>query len=162
MAKRAGFVSFGFDGQKEVTDALRALGGPVAKRIARLAVRNGGAPVLAAAKRNAPVHDGVLRDAMASRVKEYEEVAVNIIGPESGKAPHAHMVEHGTGPRPAVKGGGSRVVKFGEEFRRVETTGSMPANGFLRRSFEETREQAAAIAKDTTIKALEREAKRKA
>ena len=54
---------------------------------------------------------------------------------------HAHLVEFGTGRRPAMKDGQARVVFIGGRFVTISHTGSMPGSGFLAAAFRSTEKE---------------------
>ncbi len=157
MARRT--AQFGLDGHKELAKAFRQLSETAAKTIAGKAVKAASMPVIDAAQRRAPVGPtGNLRASVQAVYRKYSNASVAIVG---SNAPHAHLVEFGTGPRPASKDGKPRRVRFPDgSIRMVTTTGSMPANPWLHPAFDEARGAAEAAMAETVRSEIEREGAR--
>ena len=81
-------------------------------------------------EQNGSVESGGLRDSMRTRKKR----GMNGIYQIFSTAPHAHLVEWGTGPRKFKK---PRQVRIGGKWVVVESTGSMPAKPFFRPAVDE-------------------------
>lgn len=131
-------ASFKIDGVNEIQRAFRELEPKLAKKVIRQAIRKGLKPVLAAARRNAPSKSGALRKlikikAAAKRRRGVISLTVNIAGNRQGKAFYGAFNEYGT----------SRIK----------------ARHFMAAAFEETKVQAAEIAKREILDGIEREAK---
>jgi len=70
-----------------------------------------------------------------------------------GSAPHAHLVEYGTGPRKLDQ---PREVNINGTWVTIERTGSMPAKAFLRPALDQNDIE---VLREMKIKAAERLAK---
>lgn len=142
-------IEFKMTGVEELMRVLKELGDEkVARRVRESAIRAGSKVVLKEAKYNAPYRktprdgDGVkLRDSLAIRVKSYSNngVTVGVVGPRSGVAPYAHLVEYGTKMRYWKTVGGENMYRYVPSLDAVITvsahpTGVMPAYQFLGRA----------------------------
>lgn len=144
-------------GLDELDRELTKLGVKMRRKIIGKAMRKGAAPIAKAVRRNAPrgkkyagkkakdVRGIVLRRSVQVRSAkkrrgEQEDVSVRV----TANVPHAHIVEYGSGPR------------FHDDGKYV---GQMPANPFMRRSFEATKGAAQAIIATTIAAEIEREVK---
>jgi len=126
-----------FKGVPELRDILEALGSKLgAKKVGEI-LRKAEKPLIAAAKARAPKGDGDLIKSIggiAGRGGGRGEQ--RYVGPRRGgvnKGYAGHLVEYGTGPRKQKDGG---------------STGSMPAQPFMRPAYEETKDQITQIIKD--------------
>lgn len=133
-------------GDKALQKLLKKLPDKVTRKVTRQAINAAANPVLKAARANAPVDEGVLKTSLAKKVKTYtkSQSIVAIIGPRSKEAPHAHLVEEGTGER-VQKTTGRR-------------TGRVTATHFLQRALEENKASSAQTMKTKLGKGVEREA----
>lgn len=122
-------------GAREIDAALKEMAKSTAVRTARQAMRNSLSPVEAAAKALAPVGPtGNLRDSVTISHKLTPSQAAG--APRDGKdvqhmyvgasAPHAHLVEFGTGPR------------FHKSGKYV---GEMPPNPWMRPAWDDNRDE---------------------
>lgn len=133
------YGKFQIEGLKDLERMLEQLSKSMGKTVLRNALKKAGQPIADAATANvARIDTGALRDSMAVSTKlkrsqkaggYRDRTAVNVfVGPEAKRAPHAHLVEFGTGPRFQKKTG--------------RYTGQMPAAPFMRPAFDATKEKA--------------------
>lgn len=127
--------SLSISGGRDLEAALKEMAKTTAKNTARKAMRNSLSPVATAAKSLAPVGPtGNLRESVAISHKltpsqaaeagrEGRDVAHMYVG---ASAPHAHLVEFGTGPRHHKSG------KF---------VGAMPPNPWMRPAWDDNRSE---------------------
>lgn len=131
-------IDMRLEGFRDMERTLARMKTATAKATVRRAMRRALEPVAEAARATAPVgedgyNDGYLqrsiavaqhltkRQAREARLREASDVAYMFVGPS---APHAHLVEFGSGPRFQTSG---RFV------------GSMPANPFMRAAWDGNR-----------------------
>ena len=112
-----------FKGLSELRDILEALPGKLGTKKVGEILRKAEKPLIAAAKARAPKGNGDL-------IKSIGGIAGRG-GENKGYA--GHLVEYGTGPRTQKDG---------------TSTGSMPAQPYMRPAYEETKEQIAQIIQD--------------
>lgn len=96
------------DGLDAALRRLKLLPDRVNRKVMRSAIGKACTPVVKAARKFAPVGDGLkpdgterkhLKDTMTKRVRTYSNgTVVGIVGPKSKAAPHAKLVELGTDP----------------------------------------------------------------
>lgn len=137
------------DGLKELGRSLNKLGRSLRGKIVRKALKESGKPILAAAKANVPVDTGLLKKQLKIKMMKAKGGRLGVkVGTqakikknkETGErtkenaAQHAWIVEHGTAPR------------FTEDGK---STGTMPAQPFLRPAFDANKDLAVSIFKDT-------------
>ena len=138
-------VSVKLEGFKEFDKFLKELPEQPLRRATRGALKASAKPIVKAAKDNlkAHKHTGKLRKSIKSQsLKKGRGAVVVVVGPTKD-APHAHLVEFGTGPRQTKDG---------------KSTGQMPAIGFLRRATDtRKREQQTILRKELGIR-IEKEA----
>lgn len=134
-SERGKSFSFELQGVKELDRMLHDLPRAMGKTVLRNALKKAAQPVEDAAILGVPRDTGNLQEHInisttikrsqgASRTPGQVDVYVG------SSSPHAHLVEFGTGPRYTTGGG----------FK-----GQMPANPFLRKAFEATKERALKI-----------------
>ncbi len=132
-------TSFQVTGFKELESLLKELPDELAAKVLTKAFQQGAMVVRDAAKANAPVmkqaivqkgkliQPGALKRSIRiikpSRIVKAKTMIINIVRAGGRAAPHAWLVENGSGPR---------VQKNGRK------TGSMPANPFMRRTIDAT------------------------
>ena len=125
-----------FNGLTELRDVLDALPGKLGRQVVGQILRKAEKPLIAAAKAKAPKADGDLIKSIGGIAGrgggkgEQRYVGPRRGGPNKGYA--GHLVEYGTGPRRQKDG---------------TSTGSMPAQPFMRPAYEETKEQIVEIIK---------------
>ncbi len=115
----------------------------------RKAIRPGAKIYQKQARKNVPADSGALKRAIKTKTLKGEPAALAVRpvytrkeNARSGNVTsgyHAHLVEYGTGVRPAVKGGGKRAVNIGGKVVLIGTTGEMPAKPFLRPAWDQTK-----------------------
>jgi HK97 gp10 family phage protein len=143
-------ATFYIDGVKEIKKAFRELEPKLARKVIRQAIRKGLKPVLAAVKRNTPVSSrpgsaaaghapGELRKMVKLRASKKRKrgvigLTVNISDNRQGKTYYGAFVNFGT-----------KKIK---------------PRHFVEKSYAETKDQAAAIAKREILAGIEREASR--
>lgn len=126
-------------GIKEIDRALKSFEPRVAKKLVKAAMRKAMRPVKAAVEQNAPVDTGLLRSAVKIRASKKSRTSFGIdvrIGEQDwvGQTWYAAAQEYGTS--------------------RMEGT------GFMRKAFDETGEEAKAIALRELLAGIEQETKR--
>lgn len=87
-------------------------------------------------KQNGSVVTGNLLNSVRSRKKKRTHGIYEVFTDKS--APHAHLVEFGTGPRVLDK---PLEVKIGNNWVTITHTGSMPAKPFFRPALDENHEE---------------------
>jgi len=142
MASKGAF-SFQLSGVKELTKLLDQLPTvAMRKTVIRNALKKAGQPIAEAAKANAPVVTGKLRDSIkvstsliASQRKgrQNRSVVTVYVGSSS---PLAHLVEFGTVERILKE---PRQVFFNGRWAVIRTTGYTPPNPFLRTAWDSTK-----------------------
>lgn len=162
-------------GHKEIEDAISQLIDKVADKVARAALGGAMSATAAAIRREAPKGpSGNLRRGIKGRFvngsrknKPTAKVGVNVgkqsrAEREAGRilrAPHAHLVALGTAKRQRKSIGG-RFAYLSTPTAEQLSTGTMPANDFVRRGYQAASGKSAAAMIKRAIKALEREAKK--
>lgn len=145
--------TFKFDiDTREIEYMLGQLPKSMGKAVLRKSLRKAAKPIRDEAKKNAPRGPtGNLAKGMiistkvhGRKVKTRKSVTV-FVGADHMKAPHAHLVEFGTAPR---------------EHKSGKSTGQMPATGFLRKSWDATKDQALNILTESIREELYSAAKR--
>lgn len=147
-------------GVKELEATLRHLADKEADRISKAAINAGLTVVAKAEKRAAPVgKTGALKASIGKRLERKKRSGLVVakaginVGKQSKKqttkvrAPHSHLVGLGTGPR-------FRKTKDG----RQVSTGSMPANPFIRVAAASSRGAVLAAMSKNAAKSLARAA----
>lgn len=138
-------------GLKALDKLLDDLPPKVSRVVQRKVVTAMSTPVLKAYRRNVKTlvgkKTGRLARAPARKIKTYARTqsVVGIIGPRSKAAPHAHLVEFGTGPR---------ITKTGK------ATGRMPAYAPLRKAYDMNAPSLKRIAHRKMAEAIKTEAKK--
>lgn len=142
---------FHVEGLKELDAMLSQLSKSMAKTVLRNALKKAGAPVRDAAAALAPVDDGELASSLAvsPKLKKSQKpggyrdrTAVNVyVGPVAKIAPHAHLVEFGTGPRALKKSRKIYLDNGWVTLRAGQSVGQMPAKPFMRPAFDATKQQ---------------------
>ena len=156
MARREAF-SFKIEGMKELDKMLKELPKSTRKTVVRNSLKKAAKPIADAYKRNIPQSGRATGKTLADRVEITSKLkpSQRSFGPRDrtmvemfvgSSAPHAHLVEFGTGPR------------YQKETGRY--TGSMPPNPYLRNAFDATRRQALEILRDEMWKNIMRSAER--
>jgi len=143
------FSAMEIEGIEALREQLQTLGPRVAQRVFKQALNFAATPVLKAAIRTTPVRKTALRDwrrnppgslkrAWAKRTVSYwqHHTVVTLVGPKSGEAPHAHLLEFGTDERYRLKRRSMKLARFfGAEARRPYYSGKMPAFHILRNAY---------------------------
>ena len=133
-----GSFSFELKGVKELTRLLDQLPTVAMKKtVLRNALKKAGSPIAEAARANVPVVTGGLRDSIkvspslkpSQRKGQDRSVVTVYVGSSS---PVAHLVEFGTVERILDE---PRLVKLGDRWIRITTTGFVSPNPFLRRAW---------------------------
>lgn len=127
--------SFELEGVKELDQMLQDLPRAMGKNVLRNALKKAAAPILAEAQQNVPRKTGKLAKSLAistnlKRSQRGERLPGAVEVFVGATAPHAHLVEFGTGPRHTTGG---------------REKGQMPANPFFRRAWEATKGKALEI-----------------
>ena len=117
------------------------------------------------AKVKVPVDEGDLRDSIIVSTKITKRQGRGLVRgvPRvfvGTNWPSAHLVEFGTGPRPAAAVRKKVLASDGKIFGTSVDAGSMPAHPFLRPSFEALKDEMLKIFGEEMWKNLERTAKR--
>jgi HK97 gp10 family phage protein len=123
------------EGAAELQRLLDQLPAKVQRKVSRAAISAGLTPILRAMRKGVPVKEGTLKKSLGRKVKAYPKTytTVGLAGPKKYAAPHAHLVEYGTGPRYDKDG---------------NYAGQMPPNPFVRKARDEqTTAAATAVAK---------------
>lgn len=125
-------------GLRELDNMLRAMTPELNNRILGAANAESAKPLIREAKSLVPKRTGALEKSIGAikvSIRKADEIGTVKVGPRRGggnKGYHGHLVEFGTGPRPA---GG-----WYAGFRNPGTT-VMPAHPFMRPAFEKTKGQ---------------------
>ena len=133
-----GSFSFELKGVKELTRLLDQLPTVAMKKtVLRNALKKAGNPIAEAAKANVPIVTGRLRDSITvspslkpsqRKGRQDRSVVTVYVGSSS---PVAHLVEFGTVERILDE---PRLIKLGDRWIRITTTGFVSPNPFLRRA----------------------------
>lgn len=137
---------------KEIQRKLRKMESRLRKRIVRRSLRRGIKPIREAAKAKAPrgtrakeskpLHKTIVTRSQRRR-RGRDEISVKVTHTQDGA--HAHLVEHGTGPRYMPDG---------------KYVGEMPAQPYMRPAYDANKAKAQRIVRDELKKAIETEALR--
>ena len=190
MAVRQRLFSIDDARLQELLANLRILPEKVQTKVMRQAGRKSAQTVLGSIKSVTPkarkktkrfAHRPHLRDVMAIKQKTYKGRTVYIVGPKSGQAPHAHLVEFGTqqrftGSRTQYKTVATRKVKKrgGVKFMKAKVSigsfgipgmarinrGRMPAFRNMQIGFGRVRQVAMRQLESEIARGIEREAKK--
>lgn len=160
---------FKVDGLSESLRRLKILPDRINRKVMRLAINKGCTPVVRAARKMAPVGDGLkpdgterkhLKDTMTKRVKTYRNgTVVGVVGPRAKAAPHAKLVELGTDPH-EIKIGKDLILKNGVRIPAgtiIKHPGAA-ATHFLHNAFESVKGQVQDIVETTVAVGIEVEA----
>jgi len=107
--------------QKDVINAAASAGATVVKKDAKKNIRQNGS-----------VETGTLLNSIRTKKAKRQIGIYKIFSDEA--APHAHLVEFGTGPRKLKE---PKEVKIGDHWVTITHTGTMPAKSFLRPAMDE-------------------------
>ena len=129
-------------GDKELIRILARMSGSVERDIVGKSVNRAMQPLVSDMRRRAPIgptHEqktekgkGVLKKSIGKRIRKYSNgVVVVYAGPMYPAGAHAHLVEFGTIPRFREQMGG----KFRTRKRGKYSTGTMPAQPFMRPAY---------------------------
>lgn len=149
MAKAA---SMNLIGMKALDRLLAELPDKVSRKVQRKAVMAGSTIVRKAYRRNLKTLvgkvTGTLRRSPGRRIRSYKRTntVVAIVGPFSGRARHAHLIEYGTK-------GKERFTKAGK------STGIMPAFAPLRKAWDSSLPKVKAVMRKKLSEELKKEAK---
>jgi HK97 gp10 family phage protein len=148
-------VQIAVEGMDEIKAKLKKLSAEVRTKALRMALRRGAAPVLRAARDKAPrrVSTGKQRtkgtplhaamEIKGARKRDgHDELSLKV-GPNARKAPHAYLVEFGTGVRTQKSG---------------KNAGTMPAQPFMRPAFDGTKDESLRVMRDSLSRDIERAA----
>ena len=126
-----------FKGLDELAAVLDALPGKLGPQVVGRILRKAEKPLVAAARARAPKKNGDLVKSIGGIAgRGAGKGQQRYVGPRRGgpfKGYTGHLVEYGTGPRTQKDG---------------TSTGSMPAQPYMRPAYEETKEQITQIIKD--------------
>lgn len=157
--------TFRIEGLAELDKMLSQLSKSMSRTVLRNALKKAGKPIADAATASVPVgKTGNLRRSIkiSTKLKKSQyrygrpsRVAVDVFVGSS--APHAHLVEFGTGPRRLDS---PRAVNLGGKVVMVEHTGQMPARPFLRPAWDLNKEKAVKIFGEEVWKELTKAARR--
>lgn len=129
-------VSLKLEGDRELRRALAKLEQKTGKRVVRRSLLRGARIIRDEARKRAPVDSGRLRKSIQARSsgRAFRAGTVGVVVGPDKRAPHAHLVEFGTGPR-VIK---SATIPTPNGPRTVSNlaVGSMPAKPFLRPAFD--------------------------
>ncbi len=107
--------------QRDIVNSVASRGAQVVKKHAKRNI-----------KANGSIYTGTLYNAIkTAKVKNKHGVYRIFTGKD---APHAHLVEYGTGPRNLSE---PKQVQIGNTWVTIEQTGSMPAKPFFRPALDE-------------------------
>jgi HK97 gp10 family phage protein len=168
MARR---MNVSVSGTSATMRNLRELRPSTQRKVLRPAISKGATPLLKAARRLAPVGDGLTPDGQKrkhlaktlkkTRAKTYKNGSVIVvIGPEKGAAPHAHLVDKGTKAHTIVL---SKPANLGNVILPAGTRINHPgakASHFMDRASQASSSQVLSIVEKTTAKGIEKEAAR--
>lgn len=107
--------------QRDIVNSVAARGAQVVKKHAKRNI-----------KANGSIDSGTLYDSVRT-AKVKKRHGVYRVFTDKG-APHAHLVEYGTGPRKFTE---PRKIQIGNTWVTIESTGSMPAKPFFRPALDE-------------------------
>lgn len=138
---------FGFENLQQQLDRLPD---KVHRRITGKALNKAATHIVKDARRRVPVDTGTLKKSIGKKLKKYPSgIAVVIVGPriKIGKwaGQHGWLVEHGSGPRETSSG---------------KSTGTMPAQPFMRPAFDSQLAKVLATIKKEVAAGIIKEAKR--
>ncbi|MDE2426783.1 MAG: HK97 gp10 family phage protein [Elusimicrobia bacterium] len=170
-------------GDADLDANLRALDDAMRTRIAKSAVNAGAKEIAKAERALAPVRSGTLRSAISSRIvkgssaKGVEAKAGINVGKRSAgrvvnqsthtkssgvkglaSAPHSHLVALGTRARVRQRIGGK--FAYLEPSPRSRSTGTMPANPFIKVASQTAQSSARFAIKQAIVKGVQREVNR--
>ena len=150
---------FQITGLAELNALLQTLPAKIEGRIIRQALRAGQKVILDAAKANAPVQSGALRDSLriTTRSKGGKVSATLVAG--NKKAFYAHMVEFGTAQH-FIKPKRARSLFFAGLAREVVDHPGAGAKPFLRPAFDASSDQALTAVREYIATRLPREIER--
>jgi len=135
-------------GARELHDAILRLGDAKAiKRALKKTIRAGASVLRREIRKRAPKKTGTLRKSI--KVKPWSRTRNTLgfsVGPDMRVAPHAPLVEYGTGPRKQKSTGRS--------------TGQMPARPFMRPAYEAIKDEVVKAILDRGWKAVEEETRK--
>jgi len=116
---------FPYKVQETILDSTVSAGANVIKKAARKNI-----------KQNRSIKSGNLYNSLKTQKVKGRHGVYRIF--TDGKAPHAHLVEFGTGPRKLKK---PHYAKLGGNWVWVESTGSAPAKPFFRPAVDEHKQE---------------------
>lgn len=153
-------------GDKTIDDNLAKLGASVANKLARYALQAGISVISKAMRKAAPVGPtGQLKRSIGSRVSKTSDGFVAKAGVNVGKrtvkrkvrfAPHAHLFALGTQARYRQTIGG-KFAYVRNPTREQLSTGTMPANSFIRQAYSISRSAAITAMQNKAATALVKE-----
>lgn len=152
-------IRFELEGLKEVAESLNQFTDGVARNITSRSLAEAAEPMAKAARALAPKRSGELRESIAASTRaeikgrlRNKNLRFAFVGPSYSKfdkhyAPHAHLVEYGTG---------ARYHKDGKY------VGQAPAQPFMRPAFDQYKQEVVVRFRDILIVEVERAAARAA
>lgn len=143
---------FGLVGDKRIDRMFAELPKRMQKKVVRQGVRAGGKVLLAAAKANAPVLSGRLRKSLKLRVSPRPRKDAYRMRVTTGTREELGIPSDEKSYYPAAVEYGHAIVKDGA------LVGTVPPNPFLRRAFDEKKEEAQNVSTSLISEGIVREA----